>query len=419
MRRTSDAADVPAPPARRRERVIVMASLACSRAVLVEGCLTNADVRVFNSLNQPLGGARCNRQARAHVELSVALNEGERIFARQSMNGVWSEQSGLRTVEPLEGGIPMPRIVFAWECGERIGASVLTSGLDTEAQLERTHAVIGTATPTPYFVGSSRVWGEWYWPIPHNSTPQGTNDRVRVRQTYCPGTAAERQGPYSDWFQVESYSGPLPNLQISYHVGTEEFTAQDALVGARLDIDVDGDRWSRRAWSTGLIVPAGQVLTSNSRVSAIQSLCPGSESREAEVEIIPEEDFEQWLLEPTIGTPICPGGRYVSIQAATNGGYVQVSHNGVHVATVGGSTDPVQVDLGSRIELQDGDQISAYQAQPGDRQGQLNSPIGYAYVDGSEQSFTVTEQTVSFDWTTGQPIEGFSRAGRGPKFVLV
>ena len=296
----------------------VEATNECAASVYVDGFVPHATVTVY--VNGAMEVAVSPEFGFAAIPLAHALHTGDKVTARQTVNGVTSKPSAPMVAGAMPSKLPAPTVTPPiYACGQVVPVNGLTSGVKVEVRDATAGAIIGNgATPN--------AWGNDWAPVGTSSLTAG--HAIEARQTACTGVAS----PFSGARSVDGDPSPViaPFLDPPV-VGNDAITAHDLLVGADL-----------KAFNGGLTLGSGFAtaatnhmkvspkIATGETVTADQTLCSTSAKS-------PPATAVSKLKPPVLVGPICPGQSSVSVGGTTINATLVLVKNATTLVGYGGA----------------------------------------------------------------------------------
>ncbi len=276
----------------------VEATNQCAVSVYVDGFVPHATVTVF--VDGVKDVAVTPEFGFAAIHLTNPLHTGDKVTARQTVNGVTSKPSAPMVAGAMPTNLTAPTVTPPiYACGQVVPVNGLTSGVKVEVRDATAGAIIGNgATPND--------WGNDWAPVGTSSLTAG--HAIEARQTACTGVAS----PFSGAQSVDNDPSPItpPSLDPPV-VGNDAITAHDLLVGADLKA-FNGGSPIGSGFATGATnyMKVSPKIATGENVTADQTLCSTSAKS-------PPATAVNQLTPPILVGPICPGQLSVTVGGST------------------------------------------------------------------------------------------------------
>ena len=323
----------------------VEATNECATSVYVDSFVPHATVTVFLNGTTVIGGPVTPQFGYVDVTLTHPLHTGDKVTAKQTVNGVTSAPSAPMVAGAMPAKLAAPTVGTAiYACGRIVPVNGLVSGVKVEVQDNTANTGIGTgATPNG--------WGNDWDPVGTTSLTAG--HAIAARQVACTGVS-------SAWSAAEPvHTDPAPVTVPVLDppvVGNDAVTAHDLLTGSELKAfdhaTQIGAGFTTASTNTMGVSPK---IAATGSISADQTLCaPGAKS----TPVTPVSS----LTPPTLVGPICPGQAGVSVAGTTiNATLVLLKNNVVSGYGGAGPGDvPLNIATPAAFALNDKVQVVEY-----------------------------------------------------------
>jgi len=316
----------------------------CSASVYVESFVPHATITIYLNGSTVIGGPVAPPFAFGAIALTQALHTGDKITARQTVNGVQSQLSAEMIVGAMPANLPAPAIdphIFA--CGQVVPVQGLTPGANVEVRDLNTGTVIGNgATPND--------WGSDWDPV--STSPLVAGHLITARQSSCTGvTSADAPGR-----AVVADPSPITAPHLDQPViGNDTITAHGLFTGALLRAFQGAGIGSGYATGETNWMGVSPRIAASPAVTAQQDLCvAGTRS--------PPSRPTDRIPPPHLVAPICPRQADAIVQNSTINATLVLLKNG-HVVGYGGAAPgdtPLDIAAPAFFAAGDTAQIAEY-----------------------------------------------------------
>ena len=327
----------------------------CARVVHVSGFMSKALVKVF--ANGVEVGKGTSLVGESDIPLSRALVDKESVTATQTVNGVTSDASDPAVPVTRYPKLTTPVVSSEiYACGRAVPVDNLVAS--TRVQVTDT-----TAAGSPV-IGTGETPGPWF-AVPTSSLVK--DHFLTAVQTACPDTAPSSSPVTKPPIKVKASPTPVPKPEVDQDAviveGSEAIVLHKLLPGSEIEIKAGST-----VISTGYIATASDnwfplsipVPTGHPKITATQKLCSTSPPSDPVVAV-------DTMTPPEIGSPICPGSRYVSIYKTVLNATVVLlrrkpgSATQAQVGSAGAVLGTLSFKVNKSVTLDSGDILTAVQ----------------------------------------------------------
>jgi outer membrane protein assembly factor BamB len=317
----------------------------CARFVSVAGFVPKALVQVFANGSELIGTDK-PKHSPAKIKLTRPLVLGDSITATQTIGLVPSDPSydavTVDSYPALTTPVEVPKV---YSCGRVVPVANLIAS---------THVVISDVTLSPpAAIGASDTTGDWN---PVVTSPLVADHQLTAQQIACPAIPAKTAKSLpSAKLSVTTAPNPPPKVTNDVPVvGSEQVVLHGLLVGAEIEL-----RYGATPIPDGLATATDNIadvppVPPSTPITAVQRLCTTSApSAPVTATTTP--------VTPILGSPICPGSRYVTVDNTMPGLNVVLLRGGSVIGYVGGELGTVKLAVGAGVTLGDGDVLTVVQ----------------------------------------------------------
>jgi hypothetical protein len=311
----------------------------CSNSVYVDSFVPHATITVFLNGTTVIGGPVASVFGFADVQVSPTLHTGDKITARQTVNGFTSQPSAVMIVGKVPVTLPAPIIapeIFA--CGQVVPVHNLTPGVTVEVRDLTVNTVIGNgATPNG--------WGSNWDPVVTSALVKG--HQITARQTACTGVASPSAAAKTVAAEPAPFTAPTLDTPI---IGNDAITAHGLFTGSLLKAFQGGPIGSGFSTGESNWMHVSPPIAATPGVTAEQDLCHYSPPT-------PPQTPTNQVSRPTLVAPICPGQPAAIVQNSTINATLVLLRNNATVGYGGAGPGDVPLDIASPAAFAQNDTV--------------------------------------------------------------